>query len=323
MKLHPTAFPFPHIDKLELSHSSRAAFHSCARKLEFRKIYDHSRRGEGLASGAGQALHVASQNWLQYGDKNQAIWHLVRNYPIKFQKSWMDTNSLAGCYQTLRSMMKWEKLKEYEIAKIHKPDGTLANAVEVPFILRIKEYPFYPDGRTIQVDYVGFIDFIFYHLMEDEYIVCDLKTTTKNTDKTVEFRFADQCLPYGLVLESLLGHDINNGFQVNYWSTLIDHVEPKNVMIPFHKTKADIQDWMQGYLFDLDRIRRMYNVGWFPRDGNSCMSWSRPCVFFDFCETRDPKVIDAMLQADEANQKKFEREDPWIIVDLDYEEAAA
>lgn len=320
MKSITKTFPFPELSKLEWSHSSRSTFNSCPRKFEFRKIYNNSRRTEGLASGAGISLHSGIQNWLQFKDVDRAIWAMIKEYPIKFQKSWAVDNSLAGCYRTLIAMMNWEKLDEYELATLQKPDGTTVPGVEVPFILRISKYPFYSDGRTIQVDYVGYIDLILYHIMENEYLPWDVKTTTKDTDKAVEFCFSEQMVPYGLILEAILGRDVNKGFEIGYWSARINHIEPKNTYYSFHKTQNDLQDWMQGYLFDLDAVRRYYNLGWFARNGNSCMTWNRPCTFFDFCETRNPKTIEVMLELDAANQKETEREKPWIIVELDYQE---
>ena len=320
MKSITQTFTFPELKKFEWSNSSRSTFRSCPRKLEFRKSYNNARRTEGLATGAGTALHAGIQSWLQFKDFDLAIWEMIQRFPIKYQKSWSDANSLAGCYQTLVSMMSWDKLFEYELATFQKPDGTIVPGVEVAFILRISKYPFYADGRTIQVAYVGFIDLILYHKLENEYITCDIKTTTRDTDKAVEFRFDDQWLQNGLVLEAVIGNDVNKGFQIDYWSAKIDHENPKNSMYSFNKTQGDLQDWMQGYLFDLDAVRRYYNLGWFARNGNSCMSWNKPCIFFDFCETRNPKTIEIMLKQDEANQIEFKREEPWIIVELDYQE---
>lgn len=320
MKPITTTFPFPELSKLEWSHSSRATFNSCPRKFEFRKIYNNARRTESLATGAGSALHAGIQSWLQFHDHDLALWEMIKRFPIKYQKSWADANSLAGCYQTLIAMMNWEKMDEYELATFQKPDGTTVPGVEVAFVLRISNYPFYSDGRTIQIDYLGYIDLILYNKLEDEYVVWDIKTTTKDTDKAVEFRFSEQPVPYGLVLEAILGRDVNKGFEVGYWVARINHEEPKNALYAFNKTQNDLQDWMQGYLFDLDCVRRYYNLGWFARNGNSCMTWNRACTFFDFCETRNPKTIEMMLQQDEANQKEFEREEPWIIVELDYQE---
>ena len=313
------AFPFPRINKLELSHSSRGSFRSCPRKLEFRKIYNNSRRSESYAGNVGSALHSGTQSWLQYHDEERAIWEMIKRFPIRFQKSWSEERSLAATYTTLMSMIHWERLHEFELAYLQKPDGTKVPAIEVPFILRISEYPFYENGDTIVVDYRGYMDLILFNKLENSYVVNDIKTTTKNTDKVVEFRFNEQCLPYGLVLESALGNDLAKGFEVNYWSVYINHLEPKNTLIPFNKTEEDLRDWMQGYLFDLDCIRRYYHLGWFARNGNSCMAYNRPCVFFDFCETRNPKTIEIMLQQDNANQvQQDDLEEPWLVIELEY-----
>ena len=316
------AFMFERIKKLELSHSSRSSFRTCPRKLEFRKVHHNSRRSESYAGNAGSALHNGIQDYAQYKDVEKAVWEMMKAFPIKYQKSWSDERSLAACYTTLKSMMNWEMMDRYELAYLKKPDGTLVPATEVPFILRISEFPFFPDGGTICVDYIGFMDFILYDKLDDQHVVTDLKTTTRTVDHVVEFRFSEQCLPYGLVLESVLGNELSRGFEVDYWSAYINAVEPKNQLLKFHKTQEDIRDWMQGYLFDLDAIRRYYNLGWFARNGNACLSWNRPCVFWDFCETRDPKVINAMLAQDAENQVPFVREEPWIVIELNYQDAA-
>ena len=313
-------FPFPEIKLLKLSHSSRCTFHSCPRKLEFRKIYNNSRRDESLAMGAGTALHAGIQHWLEHHDEMLAIWAMIKEFPIKYQKTWADQRSLAACYETLIAMMNWERLDEFELAYITKPDGETVAGVEVPFALRISNYPFYTDGRTCTVDYIGFMDLVMYNKMEDEIAVWDIKTTTKSGDMSGQFTFDEQCLPYGLVIEALMGHDVNAGFEVNYWTAYIHPLEPINKLYTYRKTKGDIQDWMQGYLFDLDAIRRYYNLGWFARHSQGCMAWNRLCNFFDFCNTRNPKTIEVMLQQDEANQKVNPRPKPWITVELDYNE---
>lgn len=321
MKAITQTFPFPEIEKLELSNSSRCTLHSCPRKLEFRKIYNNSRKTESLAMGSGSALHAGIQSWLTHHDETLAFWEMIKVFPIRYQKSWSEQRSLVSCYMTLKAMIEWERIDEFELAYITKPDGSLVPGVEVSFTLRISNYPFYPDGRTITVDYVGYIDLVMFNKFESEIAVWDVKSTTKNIDHTPEYQYADQCLPYGLAIQALMGYDVNKGFEVNYWTAYTDALEPKNLLYTFNKTQQDVQDWMQGYMFDLDMIRRYYNLGWFARHGQSCMSWGRPCVFFDFCNQRDPKVIETFLRMDE-EQKVNERPKPWVVIELDYEEGA-
>ena len=310
---------FPRIEKLDMSNSSCGSLHSCPRKIEFRKIYNNSRRDESYAAGTGSAMHAGIQTYLETKDQDAAIWAMIKKFPIKFQKSFSDAQSLDVLFATLINSINWYKLDQFELAKVTEPDGTIIPAVEVPFILRIKDYPFYDDGGTITVDYIGYMDLIMYDKIEDKYVVWDIKTTVKDVDQFVMFAFHEQCLPYGLVLESLLGNSMTDGFDVAYWSVLKNILEPKNKFYEFYKSETEIQDWLRGYLLDLQAIRQYYNMGWFPRRGSACMGYNRPCVFFDFCETRDPKTIEMMLAQDEANQPEPMKHDIWNVIELNIE----
>ena len=309
---------FPFLKTLEISHSSRCAFRSCPRKFEFRKIYNNSRRSEGLATGAGKAMHAGVQEYLTNYDEEAAIWAMMREYPIKYQKSFAAERSIDASYISLMHAIHWEKLQEFELAQIVVGEHAVSMpATEVPFILRIKNFPFYPNGQTVTVDYVGFIDLILFNKIENKYLNWDIKTTTKDIDQSVLFQFDEQCLPYGLVLEALLGNNISLGYDVAYWSILINHLEPKNKLYSYNKTQADIQDWIRGYLSDLNLIKQYYNDNWFPRHGNACMGFNRPCANFDFCASRDSKVIEVMLQQDAANQTPKREIKPWVVVELE------
>lgn len=310
---------YPRIDKLEMSNSSCGSLHSCPRKIEFRKFFNNSRRDESYATGTGSAMHAGIQTYLETKDQEAAIWAMMRKHPFHFQKSFNDAQSLDVLYSTLMSAINWYKLDQFELAYVVKPDGTKVPAVEIPFCLRIKDYPFYADGGKIDVDYIGYMDLIMYDKIEDKYIVWDIKTTVKDTDQYPLFAFHEQCLPYGLVLESLLGNEYGNGFEVAYWSVLKNIFEPKNKYYPFYKSADDVQEWLRGYILDLAAIRQYYNLGWFPRRGSACMGYNRTCVNFDFCETRDPKTIEMMLQQDEANQKPPMVHDIWNVVELNVE----
>ena len=308
---------FARIDKLELSHSSRCAFRACPRKFEFRKLYNNSRRSESLAAGSGTALHNGIQTYLATGDREEAEWHFIRTFPIEFQKSLYDNRSIVGSWVTLQNMMNWERLQEFELARI-SVNGEEKPATEVPFILRIENFPWYEDGEPITIDYVGYIDLIMYSKLNDTFAVFDIKTTEKNFDESVKYTFDEQCLPYGLVLESLLNHDLSLGFEVDYWVAVTNALEPRNKLYSFQKSPVDIQEWLVNYIEDLGQIRKYYLQGYFPRYGNACMGFNRPCVNADFCSTRDRDTIEMLIASDEL-QKEGREVEPWVIVDLRYE----
>lgn len=317
----PKLFDFAEIEVLEVSHSSHSAFDSCERKLEFRKFHKASRKDESHAGSTGNSLHKATQTFLVTRDVDAGLFELVWDYKMKFQKSPMEPRSLEACIGTYLKATQFERLVEYEIAQIEKPDGTLVPAVEVPIALELKNFPWYPDGRTITVRYIMYIDLIMYSRLRDDYMVWDVKTTTKDTDMDIDFHFHDQCLPYGLGLEALLKRNYSNGFEIAYWVQMIDHLEPKNKYLPYMKSREDILDWVRRFVIRLSDIKRYYNMGWFPRRGVACGAFKRTCPFFNICETRDPQIINTMLAQEQYTPP--EREEPWIVIDLDIGDFAA
>lgn len=307
------------LQSLELSHSSRQMFASCARKLEFRKFYASSKRDETLASSVGTALHEGLQTWLDTGDKQAAIWAMMVNYPIKFvPPSPQMSRSLEACYATLIAMMSSQALNGYELVRVNV-NGELRPAVEVPFVIHVTNFDFRgTDGQQIPIRYVGFIDLIMYNIITDEYVIIDIKTTGRKLDDfTPVYRFDDQCLPYALVLDRLIGRPVT---ELNYkiLSCFIDLDEPKVKLLDFHKSADEIADWTRGLYLDLQLIKTYYESAWFPRRSTACTAFNRTCQFFDFCQTRDEKTINTLLDFQDGKTEERKLPAPWIEVDLSF-----
>jgi hypothetical protein len=303
------------LESLQLSNSSLNMFHSCPRKLEFRKFYKHSLREESQAMSAGTALHIGYQTFLETGNKELAIFAFMLAYPIKYQTSPGAKRSLEACFATLLAMFKFDELGRYEIATIKTEEG-IKHAIEVPFRINVKNFSL-SDTENIPVYYVGYIDLVLYDKLEDVYIVCDIKTTTVNmADMSPVYKFDPQCLPYAMVLERLLGLPLDS-LDMKYMPCYIHLEEPKIRLYSFPKTRADIEDWVQGLYDDLHQIKNYYTAMWFPRRGNNCMAWNRPCQFFEFCNTRRPDAIEAQLDFAKAREGEDKPIVPWIEMDLE------
>jgi len=310
------------IEVLEVSDSSLGLLHSCPRKFEFRKMFMSDRFENSLAASAGSALHAGTQEYCFTSDKDKAMFEFLMEFPFQYDEGAMHVRSWQSCVHMLDEAMKfWDlDMDDWEIAMINDSTGAPIPAYEVPFALVIENYPFYADGRTITLKYIGYIDLILHNKVTGEYAVCDIKTTTASLDsKVYEFTFADQCLPYGLVLETLLGQDISRGFEVYYWMQFIHPLDATNTLFPFIKTKTDIQDWVVGFMEDMNTIKRSYNAGWFRRRSKACFSWKRPCNFFDLCDSRDTKSISQFVKMENASRKPNgnPRVKPWIEIKLE------
>lgn len=311
-------------DFLEVSNSSFLLADSCFRKFEFRKVFGNARRETSEALSVGTALHVGIQTYTETHDKDYAIFCMLTAFNFSYQKSNMDNRSWQSCVQILSKVMQFwdENMDEWELAKIQDANGNEIPAVEVPFSI------IYIDPKTgLKIKYIGYIDFILYNKIENKYYVVDYKTSTGLDDKTVEFKFASQCLPYGLVLEVLLNHPIEDGFDVMYWCTYLHMLDTSSQIYTFDKSYQDIQDWMIQFTEFANRFINFAKLGWFPRKSNGCIAYNRPCQFFSFCDLRRIKQIrnfialDKMEQAEkekeEILQSERERPKPWIEITLD------
>jgi hypothetical protein len=318
------------ITSLQISDSSRSSLHSCARKLEFRKFYHHSRREESLPADAGSALHAAFQNWLIYKDLEQAVFTLQMTYPIHLLSNPMADRSLEACYATLLAMTE-ANMGEYELAYIEH-NGILKPAIEVPFEIRFTGFNLSGESAdsadsaaaACPVSYIGFIDAVYHNNFDKSFIVCDIKThRNKMSDLTALYKYQDQCLPYALILERAMNQPIDN-LVVKYFSCYVDVFEPRVATYDFIKSKTDIDDWTRGIALDLQLLRLYYQTDWFPRNGKSCTNFNRVCSHFDYCSSRDHETIEKMLaferQTNGFTATSRQPVEPWIIIDLEIAE---
>ncbi len=293
---------------LELSHSTLNSFHSCPRKLEFAKLYSYNLRDRGTAGEAGNALHEAAGVYLKTKNKELAILELLKKYPIDLCSNPLWNWSLEQTYGGLLKLISYIDLHpELELATIGNKQ-----AVEVPFLINIK----HNIKDLMPVVYRGYIDFIFYNRLTNQYKIVDLKGTTYSiSDIYAKWRFDSQCLPYALVLNSALNRSITE-LDTEYLVTKVSLLEPEIIPLEYLKSEADIQEWTQDLLVDLLAIKTYINTQWFPRRSTSCIGFGKVCKFFDLCESRKLSTIKNALAFKSVvnTQREFK---PWITLDLE------
>ena len=294
--------------ELELSHSTLNSYHSCPRKLEFAKLFRYNLRTRGTAGEAGNALHAAAGVYLQNKNKELAIWTLMYEYPSDLCSNPLWNWSLEATYADLIQLMNYLDLHpELELAIIGDKQ-----AVEVPFLINVKH-----NIKTLMpVVYRGYIDFIFYDRLENQYKIVDLKGTTYSIkDIYTKWRWDSQCLPYALVLKRALDESINS-LDVEYLVTKVHLLESSVIPLEYYKSQEDIQEWTQDLLVDLMTINSYIQTEWFPRRSTACLGFGKVCSFFDLCESRNLSTVKLMLASKEVKQtaRPF---DPWITLDLE------
>lgn len=298
---------------LSVSHSSLSRYRSCERKFEFSKLFIASRGETGYAGSVGHALHRSTQDYLLHKDEDRALAILGIEFPYELMPSPMDNRGIAACVVTVEDLFRSGLLVGYELAEIKCLDGEVRPAIEVPFRIRFSdlELPF-----GLKFEYTGFIDAIVYNRLTQEYSVIDIKTHRDSAiyQVDVKFRYSEQPLPYGFVLENIVGNHLKD-FDVYFLSMYIDPLEPNNQLLSYTKTSEDVHDWAKSVLKDARDIGRYIEQGWFPRRGNACKAFGKyVCPHFDLCDLRDWERMQQMMMPVEPEPPK--KVEPWIDVEL-------
>lgn len=310
------SYPFPLPEKLRLSNSSLGLFHSCERKLEFRKFYENASRDDSVAGNVGTALHRGTQHFLEHRDQEAAIFEMMLSYPIGLADKFNEKQrTLEACYATQMKIFDYDKLYDYQLSKVVANDGVTRVAVEVPFEINFKNFLLL--GK-IPVSYIGYIDLLLYQIATQEHIVVDIKThrNYQLEDRTAVYNFDPQCLPYAIVLEKMLGMPIEH-LTVKYLDVFVDIREPKVSFYTFEKHKDMIQDWARSIYLDLKQIDLFLQMGWFPRRHTACVNFMKNvCRFYNACEYRDPEEVKLWMKQNQipTAEKPFV---PWVELDLE------
>lgn len=304
-----------HPNPLTLSHSSLGTLGSCARRFEFFKFFrlPESNYEESPDTIAGHALHAGFQSYVTYGDKERAQYDMMTNFNVEGSPFVDHVRSLEACYGTLEAMMNNLNLMEYEIAQIKCLDGKTRPAIEV-------EFEMWLDGITIAgrpVVFVGFIDLALFHLMSQTYATMDVKThrADQKVDRTAEYVYNAQQMPYSIVLQAVAGAPINR-FEVLYFDVYVDIMEPKARVFRFQKTTADVEDWFTNLVLDVYRLRKYAEREHFPRRGHGCIFYRKACRFLPVCSVSDRKIAQGLLLMEGEQEEKRRARTPWIRLTL-------
>jgi hypothetical protein len=244
---------------------------------------------------------------------------MMLSYPFIAEQTNENTHyrSLEATYATLMQMLRSPVVGRYELIQI-KVNGENRPAVEVPYVIEFENAPL-----PFPVYHVGLIDVIFYDRVEKRYIVVDIKTHRDNqTDLSLRYKFDEQTIPYGLILEHILGHPIAD-FTVGYLSCYVDLLNPTVRFYDFIKSQEDIRDWYIGQCNDIKQIGSYERNRWFPRvtNGSTCMAFRRKCGFNEVCNFRDPAALARMFADNEPRDTLFhDGKEPWVSVKIPYEE---
>lgn len=295
-----------------LSYSNRKNLRLCPKKWELDKITATGKEDEftsnidfafGHAVGAGVATWIATQN------ANSAIFSSFLAYNTGFFDS-LKTKSIVSAYLAVNKFIGVSEylLKDWEIALFEgKPAVELRARIDLG-----NGYFFYMD-----------IDVVLKKRGENVYKILECKTTSLNNIHESLFGNSSQALGYGIVLDSIAGELSSTAvYEVMYTVFKAGSAQEWEVL-PFIKSRQQRAEWLQDVLMDCSIIDAYKEHNHFPKNGEACFDFYRPCQYYGTCglanstfSTKYHLVSDTDIDLEEREKRDIDIRFKYHINDL-------
>lgn len=257
------------VKPFRLSYSTLDILHTCERKLQLSKLLvtevdkeESEHFSFGHAFGAGVATYLVTQ------DANQALYQAWLAYWPEIET---DKKSIARCIAALEvAIPKLDTiLMDYEIVTFeNKP------AVELSFRLNV----------TDDYYFVGYIDAVLKNRYTGQHMVFECKTTGLQLyDLSPLYKNSGQALGYSIVLDRITGEKLSSYGVMYFVAQLGKNFMPTIHMYEWDKTLSDRLNWFISLGLDVSHLQRMKELDVYPKRGQSCLQYNRPCQFFGVC----------------------------------------
>lgn len=254
---------------VRLSFSTLNLLHSCERKFQLAKLLNNTQRetSEHLSFGAGFGAGIAS--YLTNQDAELALYEAWLAYwPIIETEKKNEARmfvALERAFFVLDTL-----LQDYELVFFEgRP------ACELSFRLDIDPTYYF----------VGYIDAVLKHRYTGQYVVFEVKTTgLLLKDLTPLYKHSGQALGYSICLDRIVGKELSS-YGVLYMVAQLGK-EQSDVTIhlmPFNKTLLDRLNWFIVLGLDVKHLKEMEQLQIYPRRGDSCLKYNKPCPQFGTC----------------------------------------
>ena len=267
------------------SHSTSERLVTCERKFSCSKleqnnpISDEIKSLEGNIDFAfGRAVETGIQASLLNHSKEKIFFDmfmawdckLMQQHPRNYAKTFTDACIAIDKFE----LIKRELMQGWEIAMFNgKP------AIELSLLVDL-ENGYY---------YVGHADIILFHPILKRYRVLEIKTTASKNVHPAMYKNSGQATGYSVFLDEIARDvELTSTFEVFYlvWPTSVGFWTPYE----FVKSRSARADWLNTVLLDISRIGTYRKLNFFPKRGNACYDFYRPCQYLDSCDL-DPTAF--------------------------------
>jgi hypothetical protein len=264
------------IQLVRLSNSTVDLIQSCERKFQMEKLLEGGyTREESADTVLGSAYGVGVATYFITQDKDKSHFAAWMAYYPELETEKKNQNKMFNALQCSFAVID-NLLQDYELVSFNgKP------AAELSFCLFTdKDYYF-----------VGYIDIVLRNRWTGKYVVVDAKTTgleLLNLDPI--YKNSGQLIGYSIVLDAIVGESQADYDVLYLVAQMGREFTPQIKVLTYPKTLLDRLNWFISLGLDIEKLERMKAINVYPKRGQNCLKYNRPCKFFGTCDYHSADV---------------------------------
>lgn len=256
-----------------LSHSSRSLLHSCPRKYQLYRLGNPAREYDEHTD-FGTVVGEGIQHYMLHGDFQAAVFRMFTLFRgdlfedgVRSRKTFLHAVYALKQFQIIKNTL----LADYEVATFNDRP-----ALELGFSVSVGN----------EFAYRGKVDIILRNKLTGLLLVLELKTS-KDEAKQEKYGNAGQGLGYSIFTRQI--SPAADKFNVLYlvYQTMAQEFAP----LMFVKQHTERALWIQDLIADCQLLGVYNQFEVWPRHGESCMSFNRPCNWYGMCHMRNSNLF--------------------------------
>lgn len=264
-----------------ISYSSLNQFHSCPRKFELDKMGEERPNLESIHFAFGHALGAGIQSLFDNGDISRAkfaafcAWNMdlfEGHDPLTEGSAFRNKNTFPHVLEALDKFyghylvmsQEWELFYYLDAEGNSKPACELSARVD------------YPNGYVYRI----YIDIVLRNKNTHELLVLELKSDGSKWKEPAKYANSNQALSYTVILDKIQP----GGTSFIIWYAVYYKNLEEWEVYSFPKSRLQKANWIRTVLYDTGNIEQCRTAEFFPKQGESCLDWGRPCRYFGTCE---------------------------------------
>ena len=285
-----------------LSESSQRLLHTCPRRYQLYKLFQGVKQQEegdehlnfGSAVGAGsQALLIDSE------DMDAALFAAF----LAFDGDIDDEYGARSKKTFWHALIGVQKFYEFRHSALHDWDIAILDgkpAIELGYVIDCGD-GFY---------HRGFLDALLINRRSQHLMVYEGKTTTYNKIHEAAYINSGQALGYSIIVDAVakrLGQKLDTeNYDVFYAVYKSSGQEWQDFKFPKNNTMRAM--WIKQLFRDMQHVAEYAQDNYFPRHGESCYSFFRPCPYLDICGMRDENILGPLhkIEVQKESEDKYQ-----------------